>query len=42
VERRVRKEEDRIQESVAIILNSVWNKLKVTASLFPLPSEGEG
>ena len=36
MERRVRKEEDRIQESGDRILNSVWNELKDTEFLFLL------
>jgi len=33
---------NRIQEPEARILNSLWNELKDTEFLFPLPSEGEG
>ncbi len=38
----VKKTEVRIQESVARILNSVWNELKDAESLFPLSFGGEG
>jgi len=37
----VKETENRIQESVARRLNSVWNELKDTESLFPLPLEEE-